>query len=80
MLGFVATFMIKVFCDRCRREIYTYDERAADTIKNEHPGKTICQNCSLEIQLGATLARKDLEEGWQPGTALKRMAKLYDII
>jgi len=69
--------MIKIFCDRCSREIPTYDDSAADTIKKEYPSKTLCQGCYLEIELGASLARTDLENNWKPGTALKKMLEIY---
>lgn len=64
---------------RCTKEILTYDDRAADQIKKEYPDKTLCQDCYLEVELGANLAKADLANNWKPGTALKRMAALYGL-
>lgn len=70
------------FCDRCNKQIYIWDQKLQDTIDREYRGyknKDICPECDLDIKLAESLARIDVMNNDKPGTALKKMLKMYGI-
>lgn len=71
--------MMKIYCDRCQKEITVWDEFLSDTLAKEYPNKNICVNCDTLIKLSEVAAKKDIENNWKPETALKKICKLYDI-
>ena len=67
-------------CDRCGNTVQQHDTRALDHINLEYPGRDICPDCFLLLELGGTLAKRDIEKGHKAGTTLRKLAKLYQII
>ena len=71
--------MLVRFCDKCKKEIPVYDDKLQDTIDREYVGKDICPNCDLDIKLVQSLAKSDLINNVEPGTALKKMLQMYGV-
>lgn len=70
----------QVRCDRCGKPIAQgQNDRIMDFLADEYPGRDICPNCDLQIQLAATCAASDVCNNLPPGSTLKQIADMYGV-
>lgn len=69
---------VKRVCDKCKKEIPTFNEAVQDTIDREYPNQDICPDCNISLTIAAKATQQDLIYGLKPGSTLKKWLKFYE--
>jgi molybdopterin/thiamine biosynthesis adenylyltransferase len=67
----------EIKCDRCNNPISLKNESVRDFINKRYPGKDICEDCDLTIELAKNTTARDIEENLPIGTTIQRMLNNY---